>query len=440
MTNFITLDQEKKVPAVLRVVGVGGAGCNAINSMIDRGLTGVEFIAVNTDIQDLEKVKATVKLQIGSNLTRGLGAGANSEVGKKAAEEDRDKISDVLRDSDMVFITAGMGGGTGTGAAPVVASIAKNLGALVVGVVTLPFRFEGRQKQLIAEKGVQELRQHVDSLIMIPNEKLMAILDKKISMQQAFDKPNEVLFEATRGIADLITETGLFNVDFADVKTVMAGSGMALMGCGIASGENRAKEAARRAITNPWSEGLSIRGAKKVLINITGSSAVAIDEVYEGNNLITEQIGEEALVIFGVVVKPEMNEYLSYTVLATGFNDAKAEDLSDASTMQHKVPVTPKSAPGRQTARPSAMPSIFDLPGNSITDIDLDDVDTPAFLRVKAKQEMDERARAGEKDIFDSNSDGEIRKKTFLQQRDELNENRRNEQSSSSSFLNLMMD
>ncbi|CAG1770619.1 partial Cell division protein FtsZ, partial [uncultured bacterium] len=231
MTNFITLDQEKKVPAVLRVVGVGGAGCNAINSMIDRGLTGVEFIAVNTDIQDLEKVKATVKLQIGSNLTRGLGAGANSEVGKKAAEEDRDKISDVLRDSDMVFITAGMGGGTGTGAAPVVASIAKNLGALVVGVVTLPFRFEGRQKQLIAEKGVQELRQHVDSLIMIPNEKLMAILDKKISMQQAFDKPNEVLFEATRGIADLITETGLFNVDFADVKTVMAGSGMALMGC-----------------------------------------------------------------------------------------------------------------------------------------------------------------------------------------------------------------
>ncbi len=440
MTNFITLDQEKKVPAVLRVVGVGGAGCNAINSMIDRGLTGVEFIAVNTDIQDLEKVKATVKLQIGSNLTRGLGAGANSEVGKKAAEEDRDKISDVLRDSDMVFITAGMGGGTGTGAAPVVASIAKNLGALVVGVVTLPFRFEGRQKQLIAEKGVQELRQHVDSLIMIPNEKLMAILDKKISMQQAFDKPNEVLFEATRGIADLITETGLFNVDFADVKTVMAGSGMALMGCGIASGENRAKEAARRAITNPWSEGLSIRGAKKVLINITGSSAVAIDEVYEGNNLITEQIGEEALVIFGVVVKPEMNEYLSYTVLATGFNDAKAEDLSDASTMQHKVPVTPKSAQGRQTARPSAMPSIFDLPGNSITDIDLDDVDTPAFLRVKAKQEMDERARAGEKDIFDSNSDGEIRKKTFLQQRDELNENRRNEQSSSSSFLNLMMD
>ncbi|HRP93257.1 MAG TPA: cell division protein FtsZ, partial [Ignavibacteriaceae bacterium] len=240
MSRFATIDKEKPMSAVLKVVGVGGGGCNAIESMIARGLSGVEYIAVNTDSQVLRSSTATHKVQCGSAITRGLGAGADPNIGRKSAEEDRDLLADVLAGSDMVFITAGMGGGTGTGAAPVIASIAKSIGALVVGIVTKPFRWEGKTRMMNAEKGIQELRQHVDSLIVIPNERLLNILDKATNAFAAFDKPNEVLYEATRGIADIITIEGLINVDFADVRAVMNSSGEALMGCGISSGENRA--------------------------------------------------------------------------------------------------------------------------------------------------------------------------------------------------------
>lgn len=322
--SFATLDREKTMSAILRVVGVGGGGCNAVESMIRRGLTGVEYVAINTDSQVLESSNANYKIQIGANLTKGLGAGADPNVGKKSAEESRERITEVLRDSDMVFITSGMGGGTGTGAAPVIASIAKSLGSLVVAIVTKPFRWEGKKRMLNAEQGIQELKQYVDSLIVIPNERLLNILEKSTGAFVAFDKPNEVLFEATRGIADIITVGGLINVDFADVRSVMNQSGVAIMGCGIAAGENRTIEAAQKAISSPLLEGVSIKGAKSILLNVTGSSNLTMQEIDEGNNVIFQAAGEEANIIFGLVRKEEMNEYVSYTVIATGFDDERS--------------------------------------------------------------------------------------------------------------------
>lgn len=317
--RFCTLDKESSLSAVIKVVGVGGGGCNAIDSMINRGLSGVEFVAVNTDAQVLSDSYANSKIQIGTGLTRGLGAGADPNVGKKAAEEDRDKITRVLEASDMVFVTAGMGGGTGTGAAPIVASIAKSLGALVIGIVTKPFNWEGKQRMKNADEGIAELRQYVDSLIVIPNGRILSIIDTAMAARAAFDKPNEILYEATRGIADIITIKGIINVDFADVRTVMRESGQALMGCGIASGENRAVEAAQKAISSPLLEGISIKGAKNILLNVSGSSNMTMQEIEEGNKIIYEAAGEEANVIFGLVNKEDMNEYISYTVIATGF-------------------------------------------------------------------------------------------------------------------------
>jgi cell division protein FtsZ len=320
MARFATIDRGEPMSAILKVVGIGGGGCNAIESMIKRGLVGVEYIAVNTDSQVLNSSSATHKIQVGTSITRGLGAGADPNVGKKSLEEDREKIAEILSGSDMVFVTAGMGGGTGTGGAPVIASIAKSIGSLVVGIVTKPFRWEGKKRMLNAEQGIQELKQHVDSLIVIPNERLLSILDKSINAFAAFDKPNEVLYEATRGIADIITIEGLINVDFADVRAVMNQSGEALMGCGISSGENRAIEAAQKAISSPLLEGINIKGAKSVLLNVTGSSNLTMQEINEGNNVIFEAAGEEANVIFGCVRKEEMNDYVSYTVIATGFD------------------------------------------------------------------------------------------------------------------------
>jgi cell division protein FtsZ len=305
--------------AQLKVVGVGGGGCNAIDSMINRGLSGVEFIAINTDAQVLEESYATHKIQIGTNVTRGLGAGADPNVGRKAAEEDREKITHILEGSDMVFVTAGMGGGTGTGAAPIVASIAKSMGALVIGIVTKPFTWEGKQRMKYAEEGVADLKQYVDSLIIVPNSRILSIIDTATAAKAAFDKPNEILYEATRGIADIITIKGIINVDFADVRTVMRESGQALMGCGISSGENRAIEAAQKAISSPLLEGISIKGAKNILLNVSGSSNMTMQEIEAGNNVIFEAAGDEANVIFGIVNKESMNEYISYTVIATGF-------------------------------------------------------------------------------------------------------------------------
>src|SRR5690606_28857819 len=324
------IDRGKPMSAVLKVVGIGGGGCNAIESMIKRGLNGVEYVAVNTDAQVLNSSSATHKIQVGTNITRGLGAGADPNVGRKSLEEDREKIAEVLSGSDMVFVTAGMGGGTGTGGAPVIASIAKSIGSLVVGIVTKPFRWEGKKRMLNAEQGIQELKQYVDSLIVIPNERLLSILDKSINAFAAFDKPNEVLYEATRGIADIITVEGLINVDFADVRSVMNQSGEALMGCGIASGENRAIEAAQKAISSPLLEGINIKGAKSVLLNVTGSSNLTMQEINEGNSVIFEAAGEEANVIFGCVLKEEMNDYVSYTVIATGFDNSHSNIVKTA--------------------------------------------------------------------------------------------------------------
>jgi cell division protein FtsZ len=317
--RYFTLETQRPMSAQLKVVGVGGGGCKAIDSMIERGLTGVEFIAVNTDAQVLEESLATHKIQIGTNVTRGLGAGADPNVGRKAAEEDRDKLTRVLEGSDMVFVTSGMGGGTGTGAAPIVASIAKSLGALVIGIVTKPFTWEGKQRTKNADEGINELRQLVDSLIVVPNSRILSIIDTATTAKAAFNKPNEILFEATRGIVDIITVKGIINVDFADVRIIMRESGQAFMGCGIASGKNRAVEAAQKAISSPLLEGVSIKGAKNILLNVTGPTNMTMAEVEAGNNVIFEAAGEEANVIFGTIIKDQMNDYISYTVIATGF-------------------------------------------------------------------------------------------------------------------------
>lgn len=423
MSRFATIDKEKPMSAVLKVVGVGGGGCNAIESMIARGLNGVEYIAVNTDSQVLRSSTATHKVQCGGAITRGLGAGADPNIGRKSAEEDRDQLADVLSGSDMVFITAGMGGGTGTGAAPVIASIAKSIGALVVGIVTKPFRWEGKQRMMNAEKGIQELRQHVDSLIVIPNERLLNILDKATNAFAAFDKPNEVLYEATRGIADIITIEGLINVDFADVRAVMNSSGEALMGCGIASGENRAIEAAQKAISSPLLEGVNIKGAKSVLVNVTGSSSMTMQEIDEGNSVIFDAAGEEANVIFGVVKKDEMNDYISYTVIATGFDSARGNNYGSKTISAKKhTPTLSENIRGG-----------FNLFGPE--NVDSNDLDVPTIIRVnspKSSIEDDEEKNTP------SGFAVENSRYSWAKERNEKKDDSNDDDSSS--FLRMIMD
>lgn len=424
MSRFATIDKEKPMSAVLKVVGVGGGGCNAIESMITRGLTGVEYIAVNTDAQVLRGSSANYKVQCGSAITRGLGAGADPNIGKKAAEEDRDQISEVLAGSDMVFITAGMGGGTGTGAAPVIASIAKSIGALVVGIVTKPFRWEGKTRMMNAEKGIQELRQHVDSLIVIPNERLLTILDKNTNAFAAFDKPNEVLYEATRGIADIITIEGLINVDFADVRAVMNSSGEALMGCGIASGENRAIEAAQKAISSPLLEGVNIKGARSVLVNVTGSSNMTMQEINEGNNVIFEAAGEEANVIFGVVKKEEMNDYISYTVIATGFDSART------STFAAKPAAAAKKQPPKLSDNFRGGFSFFDQ-----ENVDQQNLEVPTILRMNPpKASIDDEEEKNTPSGFAVENSRYSWAKERNEKKDDSNDDE------SSSFLRMIMD
>ena len=306
--------------ARIKVVGVGGSGNNAISRMIDSKIKGVEFVAINTDAQALHHSKATEKVHIGKNLTKGLGAGMNPEIGRQAAEENRDEIQDVLKGADMVFVTCGLGGGTGTGAAPVVAETAKELGALTVAVVTKPFAFEGAQRRILAEEGLQNLKDRVDTLITIPNDKLLSIIDRKTTLINAFRIVDDVLRQGVQGIADLITKPGIVNVDFADVRAIMQDSGSALMGIGIASGENRASEAARMAINSPLLE-LSIDGAKGVLFNISGSSDLGMLEINEAANIITESIDPNAKVIFGAVIDDNVKKgEINVTVVATGFD------------------------------------------------------------------------------------------------------------------------
>ncbi len=317
---MIELDSYLDRGAKIRVVGVGGGGGNAVNSMIHKGLHGVDFFAINTDLQALERNEAPNKVQIGKSLTRGLGAGADPSVGHRAVEEDRDEIARALAGSDMVFVTAGMGGGTGTGGAPLVANIAKSIGALVVGIVTRPFNCEGKRRLAQAETGIEELKKQVDTLIVIPNQKLLNIVERSTPLTEAFEIANQVLYGATRGISELITVPGLINVDFADVRTVMKEMGDAVMGSGIAKGENRAVEAAHAAISSPLLEDVSISGAQGVLVNITGGVSMSLVEVDEATEIIHEAAGEDANVILGAVVDETMDDEIMVTVIATGFN------------------------------------------------------------------------------------------------------------------------
>jgi len=310
---------------VIKIIGIGGAGCNALDTMINYGLQGVELIAANTDIQDLQRCLAPVKLQLGEKLTRGMGAGGDPQIGREAAKESIDLIRDALQGAHMVFIVAGLGGGTGTGGAPIVAQVAKELGALTVAIVTKPFRFEGKKRRLQAEEGWQELKKAVDTIITIPNDRLLTISEKNTPLIQAFKKADEVLYQAAKGIADLIIMPGLVNLDFNDVKTIMSEMGMAIMGMGKASGERRALEAAQQAICNPLLEDVSIKGAKGVLINIAGGLDLTLYEVSEAASLIQEEASEEANIIFGAVIEEGLGDEVRVTVIATGLEEPQQQ-------------------------------------------------------------------------------------------------------------------
>ena len=385
MNTVFYMDEANGFSAKLKVVGVGGGGCNALNNMVDANVQGVEFIAVNTDVKSLAMCRAPVKIQIGQKLTRGLGAGADPEIGKKAALEDVDKIRDHLQGADMVFITCGLGGGTGTGASAVIAEISKELGALTVAISTKPFAFEARDRMKQAELGVAQLKTRVDSLITIPNQRLLSIGGKHMTIMEAFLKADEVLLNAVRSISDLIVGSGHVVVDFADVKTIMSERGMAIMGVGMASGDNRAKEAAQKAISSPLLEDISIHGARGVLINVTGNSEMKLHEVHEASTLIQEQAHEDAKVIWGLVFDDSMEDNIRITVIATGFEETVQLGLEE------------KAEPLRRGSRlfdeeqmPSFMKKKVAVDYKEIKaksdNIDIDDerYDVPTFLRKQA--------------------------------------------------------
>ncbi|MDR3270660.1 MAG: cell division protein FtsZ [Peptococcaceae bacterium] len=357
---MLEFDTEFNQFAEIKVIGVGGGGNNAVNRMITAGLKGVDFVSVNTDSQALQLSLAGKKVQIGIKLTKGLGAGANPEIGGKAAEESREDLIEVLRGADMVFVTAGMGGGTGTGAAPVVAQIAKELGALTVGVVTRPFSFEGRKRALQAEKGIADLKSKVDTLITIPNDRLLQVVDKHTTMSDAFRIADDVLRQGVQGISDLIAVPGLINLDFADVKTIMLSTGSALMGIGQAAGENRAVDAARKAISSPLLE-TSIEGAQGVLLNITGGTNLTLFEVNEASEIIAESADPEANIIFGAVIDENMQEDVRVTVIATGFDQRSSSGA--------------RAESGETIAKPN---TFITPPGES-------EIDIPPFLRRRGK-------------------------------------------------------
>ena len=354
----LQIDEEPHACARIKVIGVGGGGSNAVNRMVRAGLDGVEFIVANTDIQALQMNAASIKLQIGSKLTKGLGAGADPTVGRQAALEDTEKIIQALDGADMVFVTTGLGGGTGTGAAPVIASLASELGALTVAVVTKPFKFEGKKRQLQAERGLEALRDCVDTVITIPNERLLTIIDRITPLTDAFATADDVLRQAMQGISDLILVPGLINLDFADVKTIMSGMGLAMMGTGIAEGQDRAVEAARRAISSPLLEGASVNGSRGVIINITGGPDLSLVEVSEASSIIQEAAHEDANIIFGAVIAPTLKGKVKITVIATGFGpQAAARPAAPSSGAQTPVLMTQYADAGRlraEAAAPSA--------------------------------------------------------------------------------------
>lgn len=354
----------------IKVIGSGGGGNNAVNRMIKEGLKNVEFIGINTDKQALILSQASQKIQIGDKLTKGLGAGANPEIGRKAAEESKDEIAECIKGADMVFITAGMGGGTGTGAAPVVAEIAKSMNILTVGVVTKPFPFEGRKRMLQAEMGIKELKDKVDTLVTIPNERLLSMVDKKTSLMEAFKLADDVLRQGVQGIADLITIPGLVNLDFADVRTIMLDKGLAHMGVGRATGENRASEAAKQAISSPLIE-TSIVGATGVLLNVTGGADLGLLEMDEACEIVREAADPDANIIFGAVIDESLNDEIKITVIATGFDKEKAES-NNATKNESKVPSNSKEAEDETVAFTK-------------DPYDEEELEIPAFLRRQSK-------------------------------------------------------
>jgi cell division protein FtsZ len=327
--------EQNGLTARIKVIGIGGGGGNAVNTMIGGKLAGVDFMVANTDAQSLEASQAPLRIQLGGMVTKGLGAGANPEIGRRAALEDQEKIREYLEGSDMIFLTAGMGGGTGTGGAPVIARVARDVGALTVGVVTKPFIFEGKKRMRQAEEGIEELKQSVDTLIVIPNQRLLSIAAKTTTMLEAFHKADDVLLQAVRGISDLLITPGLINLDFADVRTVMAEMGLALMGAAAASGENRAIEAAQKAISSPLLEDISIQGARGVLINITGGPDLCLHEVNEAASMIQEEAHDDANIIFGAVIDESLTDEIRITVIATGFGEVKEDKKQAPAPMPH---------------------------------------------------------------------------------------------------------
>ncbi len=352
----------------IKVIGVGGAGGNAINDMIESGVVGVEYIAANTDAQDLAISKADLAFQLGEKLTRGLGAGANPDMGRQAAEEDLDKINSILENTDMLFITAGMGGGTGTGAAPIIAKVAKEMGILTIGIVTKPFGFEGRKRKENAEKGVQELKQYVDTLVIIPNDKLTELPDKNITLQNAFKEANNVLKIGITGVADLILQPGLINLDFADIRTTMQGSGMAMLGFGYANGENRAIKATEQALSSPLLE-KSIEGASKILLNICGNAGLGLNESYEISNKVREAAGKSADdVMFGTVIDDSLEDGIKVTIVATSFTGMQ-EKIEEK--IQAEAPSVEISKEGDRSEKVE----------NVKKAIDESDLDVPSWIR-----------------------------------------------------------
>ncbi|MBA1434352.1 cell division protein FtsZ [Bombilactobacillus bombi] len=391
----------EKTKAVIKVIGVGGAGGNAVNRMVEENIKGVEFIAANTDMQALDLSQADTRLQLGPKLTRGLGAGSDPDVGQKAAEESEDVISDLLKESDMIFITAGMGGGTGTGAAPVIARVAKDSGALTVGVVTRPFMFEGPKRSSYADKGIEELKQHVDTLVVIANNRLLEIVDKKTPMNEALHVADDVLRQGVQGISDLITSPGFVNLDFADIKTVMSDQGSALMGIGAANGENRIVEATKKAISSPLLE-VSIDGAKQVLLNITGGPDLSLFEANESANVVSQATSEDVNIIFGTSMDENLGDEVRVTVIATGIDDDRPqtkvkpkpkitpEKISPSNPIDKEVnPWGVGSHPETSNKNISKPASKFDIFNQSdvLNDDDNDDEDTmPPFLRHHPKR------------------------------------------------------
>ncbi len=388
---MIEIVEQNSLTARIKVIGIGGGGGNAVNTMIGAKLGGVDFMVANTDAQSLEASLAPVRIQLGGMVTKGLGAGANPEIGRRAALEDQEKIREYLEGSDMIFITAGMGGGTGTGGAPVLARVAREAGALTVGVVTKPFLFEGKKRMRQAEDGIDELKASVDTLIVIPNQRLLSIAAKTTTMLEAFHKADDVLLQAVRGISDLIITPGLINLDFADVRTVMAEMGLALMGASSASGENRAIEAAQKAISSPLLEDISIQGARGVLINITGGPDLCLHEVNEAASMIQEEAHDDANIIFGAVIDESLTDEIRITVIATGFGEAKEERKPAASALASVANI---AAAAQKTKKVVHLGTI------------VDDLDTPTWQRKKSGSDEIETVTLNKNNLdFNANSE-----------------------------------